>query len=287
MRHNLLEANDDGLIMRPSGQWAEEKLDYLSRYIYVFETSMRKKFASRNYIDLFAGPGKNQIRETSKVILGSPLLALSTKYPFSGYYFVEQNENNLQALVNRCNVTPLSRNIKFFQEDCNNAIKKIITEIGQDYPFSLNLAFLDPEGLELKWDTIVALGSIKRMDLIVNYPQNAISRNIGICFEKPPPTIMDEFFGNSDWRSVYEPFHAEPEKPGLHRALMDYFKAQLVKLDYVQTIRDDETGDEPLIRNSKRNAPMYRLLFASKHELGNEFWQKITRRNIYGQRSLW
>lgn len=47
-----------------------------------------------------------------------------------------------------------------------------------------------------------------------------------------------------------------------------------------------EVGDEPLMRNAQRNAPLYRLIFASKNPLGNEFWHKVTRRNVYGQRSL-
>ncbi len=38
-----LDPQDDGLPIRESGLWASEKLDYLRRYIDVFETSMRKK----------------------------------------------------------------------------------------------------------------------------------------------------------------------------------------------------------------------------------------------------
>lgn len=66
---------------------------------------------------------------------------------------------------------------------------------------------------------------------------------------------------------------------------MDYYKEKLRRLGYSEVRRDDETGDEPLIRNSK-NAPLYRLLFASKHARGNDFWQKITRRDKSGQTRL-
>lgn len=38
--NNYLIPEDDGLLMRPAGAWAEEKLDYLNRYINVFETAM-------------------------------------------------------------------------------------------------------------------------------------------------------------------------------------------------------------------------------------------------------
>lgn len=39
--YNYLQPRDDGLPLRQSGQWALEKLDYLRRYIDVFETAMR------------------------------------------------------------------------------------------------------------------------------------------------------------------------------------------------------------------------------------------------------
>jgi three-Cys-motif partner protein len=82
--YTYLKPEEDGLLARPSGLWANEKLDYLARYIDVFETSMRGHWSARNYIDLLAGPGKNQMRETGTFTLGSPLLALTTRYPFTG-----------------------------------------------------------------------------------------------------------------------------------------------------------------------------------------------------------
>jgi hypothetical protein len=71
-----LQPQDDGLPTRESGSWVVEKLDYLKRYIDVFETSMRDKlWRRRHYIDLFAGPGKCSVPKGA-VYLGSPLLAL-------------------------------------------------------------------------------------------------------------------------------------------------------------------------------------------------------------------
>ncbi len=88
---SYLTAEDDSLKMRPAGIWAEEKLDYLTRYINVFETAMRNMWGVRNYIDLLAGPGKNRVRETGEILLGSPLLALTAKYPFTSYFFVDKS----------------------------------------------------------------------------------------------------------------------------------------------------------------------------------------------------
>ena len=41
---NYLLPLPDGLYLRPSGSWVAEKLDYLHRYIEIFETSMKGKW---------------------------------------------------------------------------------------------------------------------------------------------------------------------------------------------------------------------------------------------------
>src|SRR5258708_7846798 len=97
-----LERVDDGLPMRPSGPWVAEKLDYLQRYIDIFEQSMRKKWMRRSFIDLFAGPGKCYDRNSETIYLGSPLIALTTHYPFTDYFLVDSDVENIQALATRC-----------------------------------------------------------------------------------------------------------------------------------------------------------------------------------------
>jgi hypothetical protein len=67
---------------------------------------------------------------------------------------------------------------------------------------------------------------------------------------------------------------------------MDHYKEKSQDLGYREAFRDDEVGSEPLIRNARRKAPLYRLLFASKHPLGHDFWQKVTHRDVHGQRRL-
>lgn len=98
MEKYLLPAND-GLIARTSGIWAKDKLFYLKKYIDTFETSMRAKpWRRRIYIDLFSGPGKCVVEGSREYFLGSPLLSLTTQYPFTDYYFVDENQENIDAL---------------------------------------------------------------------------------------------------------------------------------------------------------------------------------------------
>ena len=174
--YTYLQPIDDGLPMRPSGTWVAEKLDYLRRYVDFFETSMRQKWPVRYYIDLLAGPGKNHVRETGEILLGSPLLALTAKHPFTGYFFVDFDDENTQALHERCRASALSDRVRVLTGDCNVEIDNILAQMKPDSDRSLNLAFLDFEGLELRWDTVAKLSSLRRIDLIINYPQGGLNR---------------------------------------------------------------------------------------------------------------
>lgn len=283
--YTFLQQTDDGLPMRPSGSWAAEKLDYLKRYINVFETSMRVKWPVRNYIDLLAGPGKNFVRETEQVMLGSPLLALTTKYPFTGYFFVDVEKINTDALRERCRASEHSDRVRVLTGDCNVEIDNILTEMKPDANRSLNLAFLDSEGLELRWDTVAKLASLRRMDLIINYPQGGLNRVMPQAIQEEGETLIDNFFGGRDWRAIYQEWLIS-RGPDPHWQLLDLYKSKLQGAGYREVKRDDEVGDEPLMRNVKKNAPLYRLLFASKHALGNQFWHAVTRRDVHGQLRL-
>ena len=81
---NFLLPYDDGLAMRRSNNYARYKLKALEIYIEITNTAMKDKpWRDRYYIDLQAGPGKNIIG--GSIVLGSPLVALTTKYPFTQY----------------------------------------------------------------------------------------------------------------------------------------------------------------------------------------------------------
>ena len=290
---NYLEPQEDGLPMRPSGAWAMEKLDYLQRYIDIFVTSMRNRpWRAMHYIDLFAGPGKCRTDDArSRIFLGSPLIAMKAPHPFSGYFFVDMAKDAIATLEKRCSSSPQTGRVQCFHGDSNVCVQDIVKRISEvDQPFidgqwhSLNLAFLDPEGLELHWETVAALASLKKMDLIIHYPRMALERVMPKVFQMEASSSVDSFFGSRDWRGIYKQWKGKDT--GLHRQLIDYYKRGLQNLGYAEVLRDDETGDEPLMRNAQKRAPLYRLLFASKHPLGNEFWHQVTRRDLHGQRRL-
>jgi three-Cys-motif partner protein len=187
---------NDGLEMRETGPWVSDKYYYLHRYVHIFETSMRNIWANRTYIDLFSGPGKCRDEKTNKISLGSPLIALTTKYPFTRYYFVDINEAFISSLITRCSNSAINDRVVTYIGDSNEIVDKIIEQI-KPVP-GLNLALLDPQGFELKWTTILKLASVSRMDLIIYYPQMGINREMPNEIDIKGETKIDFFLGEQN-----------------------------------------------------------------------------------------
>lgn len=281
-----IESIEDGFLLRSSGgSWTYDKLYYLNAYLDRFIVSMRpQNWRSIHYIDLFSGPGKNLLPD-GHVLLGSPLLALSQKRPFDRYFFSDLEQANIDALRQRCTNYPDEYpKISFYTGDANQIVNQVVQIIQRvDKPItdkwsSLNLAFLDPEGLELHWTTVEKLAS-RRTDMIIYYPQMGITREAPIEIDQQPPTRIDLFFGDTGWRQIYQK-HQRGEKPFLHRALLDYYKQKLMVFGYLY-----DPLPEPAFANSK-DALLYRLLFVCKHPLGNKFWADVTRNLPDGQLRL-
>lgn len=275
---------DDGLPVRISGNWAQDKLHYVKAYIDTFEISMRNKWKKRIYVDLFAGPGKCKDKDSGEFFLGSPLLALTTKYPFTDYFFVEMDGINIETLRKRVKSADISEdNIHCLVGNANEKVSEIAREIKKCDNNSINLAFLDPEGFELDWKSVAELAKCRRMDLIINYSQGGLERAIKNCLASDNETSLDKFFGNDEWRKIYL---SNANKPcGFHRPLIDFYISRLQELQYVEVKEKESSWTEPLMRN-KNNVPLYRLLFASKHPLGEKFWKDITSKTRSGQSHL-
>ncbi|MCP4141992.1 MAG: three-Cys-motif partner protein TcmP [Chloroflexi bacterium] len=287
MKNKYLLPEDDGLPTREFGKWTIQKVEYLKKYISQSATSMRgKPWRQRSYIDMFSGTGKFELKGTNDIHLGSPLLALTTQHPFTHYYFVDYIEKNIDILRERSSSLPLQK--KFYVGDANEKVKEIVRElqiadkkfISGKWP-SFNLVFLDPDGLELEWRTVEALAQIKIMDMVIHYSQSGLTRNLDRCYASTDETIIDKFFGDEGWRQIYKTWQYKSSKKGLHRELMDYYQDKLKALGYV-----DIDSPEPLMKTAQTNAPLYRLVFASKHKLGHKFWKQGTQVDINGQRRL-
>lgn len=257
---NKLISKVDGLSVRPSGPWIDRKRFFLKRYADIFTRGMKAKWPL-TYIDLFAGPGRCSITDRPEEVEGSPLIALN--YEFSKYIFVEAEQEDFEALKQRCSKSPKFSKIQFIHGDCNLVID-------QAEPVGLSLAFIDPTGIDIHFDTIRALADSRRVDLLMNIQFGMdIKRNFHLYQQKKDGSQLDLFLGEKvDWDGIKTPVD-----------VIKLYKTRIRHLGY-------ETVEYQIVVKNTKQVPMYFLFFASKNPKGLEFWKKITTKDESGQYNL-
>lgn len=260
------EMAEDGLPIRCVADHSEKKLCIVEAYIDIFSKAMKnKKF--RNYIDLFAGPGLCYNSDQKREILGSPLLALNSPIPFTSIHLVELNPIVLDILKQRVSSHTHRNIVHFYAGDCNEKIIEVIEHLPQEW--SLSVAFIDPEGFELKFATLKQLAEGRRLDLIVNFPTSGVLRNIKRERRKERSRLDDLVPG---WRQKIPPVIEDPQQAILE--LLDLFKQKLKGLGY----REFKDENQISIHSSSTQVKLYDLIFASKSPLGEKFWKAVARK---------
>jgi len=274
--------DDDQLPLRCVGFWAREKLYYLERYMEVFNSSMKDKWPKRAYIELFAGPGSGIVRNSGQIVKGSPLAAIEQAVPFSRHIFVDINTDALSALENRAKRLRPNADIKLISRDCNSSVNEVRTSIDSSY---LILTFIDPTSMQAKFSTIHNLTQGLRMDLIINFPLQAINRSYTYALQGYGQKY-DDFFGTTEWRSILTSY---TNIRSIGARLLDLYKNQLRSIGYgqINDLADNQSSEFAgiLVRGPK-NIPLYYLVFASKHKIAYKFWDEIQKIRADSQRRL-
>lgn len=224
----------------------------------MFATGMKRRWSSRVYLELFSGPGKCFVRGSQAEELGSPLKVIDRD--FTKFIFTERNAMAAEALARRLESCPNSRHAEIWCGDCAEAIDHF--QIPQR---SLTFAFIDPTGIaHAPFSLIEKLHTKTRCDLLINIQHGmGIKMNIHQYTEDAnEQSALTRFLGNDSWKRL-----RRNNPRDFFREVLELYKAQLDSLGF------GYIGREVLISNSK-NTPLYLLLFASKHPLGKEFWEK-------------
>lgn len=160
----------DGLPARVSGPWTRDKLSYVERYATAFMRAMapkRKvgKWSELVYLDLLAGPGKGIDRETRAEFDGSPLRALKVAPPFDRLFLSDLRRKNVEALRRRIPPGDVPR-VELRIGDCNLVVREVVRQLSRH---ALGLAFIDPQGFEVKFPLFEVLAS-RRIDVLFLFP---------------------------------------------------------------------------------------------------------------------
>jgi three-Cys-motif partner protein len=157
------------------GNWTDIKndivVDYAKAYLMVMKD---RRYWPLLYFDGFAGEGvvinDDAIDIDVRFSAALRILAINNPRSFDMYYLVDLNPNNAKKLEAQIKAKFANKNAYVVTDDCN---KKLIdlanflkTPKGKDHKV---LAFVDPYGMEVKWESIRALKSLP-IDLWILVP---------------------------------------------------------------------------------------------------------------------
>jgi len=262
--------DDDGLITPEVGGWAEDKYKLVALYANLFATGMKAKWDERVYIDLYAGAGRAKIKGTGKLVLGSPLIALTVKVPFDHYIFCEFDPPKLDALTKRVQLAAPSAKVEYVADDCNQAVDRILAKMPS---FSkthkvLSLCFVDPYDIGIKFATMKKLSS-RAVDFLVLLAFHMDANRNYSHYLKPKSSKVDDFLGNTGWRVHWN--DAQNTGMSFPQFLAREYAKQMASLRYLENpmYRMKE------VRSDERNLPLYHLALFSRHETAYHFWDEV------------
>ena len=261
---------DDGLFIPTVGEWSRDKHYFLMRYIDAFVTAMKDKpWAGLHYIDIFAGAGIERLKDSKELDWGSALIAAKAPHSFDKLHLCEKNKQAYDALNTR--ISKIKPDSQVLHGDANEKIQEILEDIPDR---TLSLAFLDPYGLHLDFDTLRALAK-RRADLIIFFPDHLDAlRNWEGSYLDKPDSNLDRYLGKgSDWRSIIN------KTPQARRA-------EVLRELYVKQVRTLGYTKFEYERISMKGHPLYILIFCSRSERGVDLWRKTSQMKPDGQRTF-
>jgi three-Cys-motif partner protein len=165
--------------------------------------------------------------------------------------------------------------------DCHERARETMKGSGRR---TLALAFVDPEGFEVGFDLLRTF-SRGQVDIVMLFPSGiGITRNISMFARAEQSPLMDALWGGKMWRDLplVKAYAGRPlsteEMNRLQPSWVTAYRERVASLGYEKS---DSIG--PLC--NEQGAPMYHLLFFSKHLAGLTIWRGI--RNLKPDGSRW
>lgn len=263
-----VEVDPDGLPYNDVGIWTEEKHRLVAYYSAQFSGAMKAKFQKRVYIELYAGAGYSRIRDTDRIIPGSPINALTLKEPFDKYIFCEENPQKRAALETRVRRhAPPNADVKIVPGDCDAHVDEIVAAIPRHSKINrvLTLCFVDPNDIGIKFQTLRILGEHRMMDFIVLLALYMDAMRAEQYYVRNPLKI-DELLGAELWLGRWQ-------------------EAKLKGVDFPHFLAEEFTGSmegmkyiPPPFYSMRRvfyhvkNYPLYAIGLFSRHPLAYRLW---------------
>jgi three-Cys-motif partner protein len=265
---DLPNVGDDGLFIEPDvGTWSEEKYRLVSLYASMFTKAMRSKFGSLVYVDMFSGPGRVQIKHTTRIYDSSPINALAIEPQFDRLIFCEQSEERMDALKARCNKLHPHRDVRFVLGDVNANAAEILQHVPKHRKGHgvLTLCFVDPYKMaNLRFKTLENFQELW-LDFLVLIPSEMDAERGKHTYVGDDNVTVGEFVGNPEWRSVWDDYVKRGVR--FEQFVVEEFGRSMTRLGRI----DPGLSKTHVMKNTV-NRQLYRLALYSRSEVAGKFW---------------
>jgi three-Cys-motif partner protein len=264
---NTIEVQPDGIPYNDVGPWTEEKHRLVAYYAAQFSGAMKEKFQKRVYIELYAGAGYSRIRDTDRIIPGSPINALSLKDPFDKYIFCEADAEKREALQVRVRLHAPNADVTFVPGDCDANVAAIAGAIPQHSKTNkvLSLCFVDPNDIGIKFATLQVLGATRMVDFVVLLALYMDALRAEQHYVRNPSKI-NQLLGAESWLERWR--DAKQNGTDFPHFIAEEFASSMAGMDYIPP----PFYSMRKIFYYEKNYPLYAVGLFSRHPLAYKLW---------------
>ena len=140
----------------------------------------KEGFDGAVYVDLFAGTGLVKLKDTKDIVAGSAPCAVTVDRSFNYSILIEKDRDRCRYLKKRMLKIIHKNNFEVINGDSNAIIKDVIDRIKSKFNNPIILVFVDPKGLEIKFETLQELGdNFQSCDFLINVNEQGVLRVAG------------------------------------------------------------------------------------------------------------
>lgn len=198
------------------GGWTERKLRVVETYLSFFSYVLRATSFQTWYIDAFAGDGGRVSpiavggllgEEDEEQLAGSARIALRTNPGFDRHILIESNRRRSKRLEALKDEFP-GKQIEVVREDANTALQELFgrPEWRRRDIQQRGVLFLDPYGLNVRWETLQAAAATQAVDVWYFFNLEGIVRQLplkGSSIDPDKQACIDALFGTDAWRRAF------------------------------------------------------------------------------------
>lgn len=262
----MSEANIDVV-----GYWTEIKLNILKDYSQAYANILSKHNYIKYYayIDGFAGAGLHISKTTGQEIEGSPSIALNLKPGFSHYHFIDLDGNRADQLRK---LSEGRSDVTVYPGDCNTILLEKVFPQCRYEDYRRALCLLDPYKLNPDWNVVQKAGSMKSIEIFLNFMIMDANMNVFKHNRDKVTTAQTErmqaFWGDDSWQQAgYTTelgLFGDMEKKATNEAIVMAYRKRLKEVAGFKYV------PEPLPMRNSNGAVVYYLLFASNNKTGDK-----------------